>query len=47
MEANILPADPLPPLSRPWGGSLVNIQLFQNMAMLYIKLHVITIAATL
>ena len=42
--ANILPADTNPP-PRPWGcGQKVKFQLFQNIAMLHIKLNGITIA---
>ena len=39
MVANILPADPHPPHSRPLGwGKNVKIQLVQNIVMLHIKL---------
>ena len=45
-KKNILPTAPSPsPTSLGW-GQLVKIQLFQNMVMLYNKLHVITNAAT-
>ena len=45
MVANILPKNPLPPIppTPPWiWGQKVEIQLFQNMVMLHIKLKGIT-----
>ena len=42
--ANILPADPPPPLDS--GGQKVKIQLFQNMVLLHIKLKEMKNAAT-
>ena len=55
MVANILPADPPPPPTQPplprvpnprgWGQK-VEIQLFQNMVMLHIKLKGMTHTAT-
>ena len=45
MVANIMPTDTSPPPPDP-GGQKVKIQLFQNMAILHIKLNAITNAET-